>query len=144
MNSQLSILNSQFVTLRAVDKGIFVDGSMSLAALFNDELVGCIDLYNHDPIHRRAEVGIVVDKDHRRQGYGQAMLRALDTLCRDDLGLHQLYCDIVDSHAVSLHLFESCGYSRVGCMHDWVMVGEGYRDVIRLQKILHQQPVLPA
>ena len=136
-NSQFSTLNSQLpCSLRAVDKGCFVDGTLQLAALDGDQLVGCIDLYNYDPIHRRAEVGIVIDKAFRRQGYAHAALQALDILCRDTLKLHQLYCDIVASHTTSLHLFESNGYVRIGCMREWVQVGETYQDVIRYQKIL--------
>jgi len=124
------------VVLRAVNKGFFVDGRLQLAALAGDVLMGCIELYNYDPIHRRAEVGIVVDKAFRRQGYATAMLCALDRLGADSLHLHQLYCDIVSTHAVSLRLFERCGYLRAGCMQEWVIVGDRYCDVLRLQKIL--------
>ena len=106
--------NNNIISLRAAGKGIFVDGSMQLAALVDGELVGCIDLYNYDPIHRRAEVGIGVERSCRRKGYATAMLLELDKLCAHQLHLHQLYCDVVTSNTVSCHLFERCGYRQVG------------------------------
>lgn len=124
------------VELRAVEKGCFVDGSMQLAALVESQVVGCIDLYNYDPIHKRAQVGIVVKSDWRRKGCATSMLQALENLCCHDLHLHQLYCDVVDSNEVSLHLFVNSGYRQVGIMQEWVQIGEGYHDVYRLQKIL--------
>ena len=124
------------IALRAVDKGCFVDGQMQFAAMVDGQLVGCVDLYNYDPIHRRAEVGIVVKSGWRRKGCATAMLLALESLCRNSLHLHQLYCDVVASNGVSVHLFERCGYRRVGCMYEWVQVGEAYGDVYRFQKIL--------
>ena len=136
-NSQFSTLNSQLpCSLRAAGKGIFVDGSMQLAALVDGELVGCIDLYNYDPIHRRAEVGISVERSWRRKGYATAMLMELDKLCAHQLHLHQLYCDVVASNTVSCHLFERCGYRQIGVMQEWVVVNDEYRDVLRYQKIL--------
>lgn len=42
--------------------------------------VGCIDLYNYDPVNRRAAVGIMVATEHRRQGHALAMLHALEDL----------------------------------------------------------------
>lgn len=126
------------IALRAVEKGCFVDGSMQLAALVDDHIVGCVDLYNYDPIHCRAEVGIVVESRWRRKGCASAMLQALDVMCIHDLHLHQLYADVVATHAVSMHLFERCGYRAVGRMKEWVLVKDEYLDVVRFQKILKQ------
>ena len=109
---------------------------MQLAALVDGELVGCIDLYNYDPIHRRAEVGIGVERGWRRKGCATAMLEALDELCANQLHLHQLYCDVVDTNTVSIHLFARCGYRQVGILREWVLVNDKYHDVLRFQKFL--------
>ena len=52
----------------------------SLITHHSSLIVGCIDLYNYDPLNRRCAVGIMVSSGHRRQGYALAMLRALETL----------------------------------------------------------------
>jgi len=126
------------ITLRAVEKGCFVDGCMQLAALVDDQVTGCIDLYNYDPIHCRAEVGIVVESSWRRKGCATAMLHALEVMGVQNLRLHQLYADVVATNTVSVHLFEQCGYRQVGVMKEWVLVKDEYLNVVRLQKILKQ------
>ena len=125
------------VELRAADKGIFVDGAMQLAALCGGTLVGCVDLYNYDPVNERAEVGIVVDAAYRRQGMASSMLAELDALCRHTLALHQLYCDVAVCNEAALKLFERAGYRRAALLHQWVKVGDRYADVVRLQHLLN-------
>ena len=39
--------------------------------------IGCIDLYDFDPIHMRAGVGILLQKEFRKQGYAQEALQLL-------------------------------------------------------------------
>lgn len=124
------------VQLKAVNKGVFVEGRLSLAAFDGDKLVGCVDLFDHSPLHLRAEVGIVVSPPLRGKGYGAAMLRAVEKLARDTLRLHQLYCTIRTDNKVSLALFDGAGYERVGLLRDWVYEDGTYLDAIRMQKII--------
>lgn len=52
---------------------------------------GCVDIYDLDPVNRRAAVGVVVDPTCRGRGLA---LDALVALCRyvwSELGLHQLW-----------------------------------------------------
>ena len=41
------------------------------------EAVGIIDLMNFDPRHQRAELGIVIKKEHQHQGLAQLAIRLL-------------------------------------------------------------------
>ncbi len=96
---------------------------------------GCVDLYNYDPLNRRAAVGIMVANEFRRQGYGLAMLHALHELAASNFQLHTLYADIAATNSASIALFEKAGYSRCGLFHDWLVVKEIFVDSIRMQKI---------
>lgn len=96
---------------------------------------GCVDLYNYDPLNRRAAVGIMVANEFRRQGYGFAMLHALHELAVSNFQLHTLYADIAATNSASIALFEKAGYSRCGHFHDWLVVKEIFVDSIRMQKI---------
>lgn len=105
--------------------------------------VGCIDLYNYDPLNRRAAVGIMVSSDHRRQGHALAMLHALETLYStqtikqsSNQTIHTLYADIAATNAASLALFAKAGYTQCGHFRDWLLVGDRYIDSIRMQLIL--------
>ena len=40
----------------------------------NNTNIGCIDLYDFDPIHMRAGIGILLQKDYRKQGYAHEAL----------------------------------------------------------------------
>lgn len=125
------------IKLFPVDEGVFSEGQMRLAAMEDDTLVGCVDLYNYDPVHRRAEVGIVVVKQFRHQGVGAAILNQLTSFCATSLSLHQLYCDIAVVNDASLHLFEKCGYERCGYMREWISIDDEFVDSVRLQRILN-------
>lgn len=105
-------------------------GSLRLYAL----PYGCVDLYNYDPINRRAAVGIMVASEHRGRGYALAMLRSLEEMYKNSL--HQLYADIITSNIVSLHLFQKAGYTECGRFREWVMVDQEYVDTVRMQLIL--------
>lgn len=107
-------------------------GSLRLYAL----PYGCVDLYNYDPLNRRAAVGIMVSKDYRRQGYALAMLHALQELSTSNYQLHSLYADIAATNTASLALFEKAGYERCGHFRDWLAVDNRFIDSIRMQKLL--------
>lgn len=98
--------------------------------------VGCVDLFDFDPYHRRAGVGIIVDSQHRRQGIGLQMLYALDDFSRQHLQLHQLHCIISAGNLASLALFEKAGYVRCGTLSQWVFSSGHWIDAFTYQKIL--------
>ena len=98
--------------------------------------VGAIDLFEYDPLHQRAGVGILIHRsDDRGHGYATD---TLDTLCRyarERLRLHQLWCEIDPDNTASLRLFRRAGFAACGVKRDWQWSPEGYRDVTILQKI---------
>ena len=120
------------IELVAEDGAALSSGSLRLYAL----PYGCVDLYNYDPLNRRAAVGIMVSKEYRRQGYALAMLHALHELSTTNYPLHTLFADIAASNTASLALFLKAGYKECGHFHDWLVVNEKYVDSIRMQKIL--------
>ena len=97
---------------------------------------GTADLYDFDPYHLRAGVGILVDSAMRRQGIATAMLRQLATFAADNLHLHQLYCEIAASNDASLQLFAKAGFTQCGTRKQWYATANGYDDCIEMQTIL--------
>lgn len=98
--------------------------------------VGCVELYNYDPINRRAAVGLVVSNEYRHHGYGTAIIQALTSFCIHNTGLHQIYADITATNQPSIRIFQKNGYRLCATMHDWVVRGDGYVDTLRFQLIL--------
>ena len=96
--------------------------------------VGGIDLFDYDPIHQRAGLGILIaSAKDRRQGYAyQAILQMIE-YCRNVLFLYQLYCNIAVSNTVSIKLFEKAGFKITGSKKDWLRTKTGWEDELLLQ-----------
>ncbi|MBP5527310.1 MAG: GNAT family N-acetyltransferase [Bacteroidales bacterium] len=120
------------LTLVAEEEASLSSGNLKLYAL----PYGCIDLYNYDPLNKRAAVGIMVTSDYRRQGYALAMLRELQKLATNNYHLHTLYADIASINTASIALFRKAGYTQCGHFKEWLEYDSHYIDNIRMQLIL--------
>lgn len=101
------------------------------------EAVGLIDLFEYDPYHLRAGVGILIhDPSHRGRGYGADALALLCGYARETLLLHQLWCNVEADNTASLKLFRCAGFTKAGIKRHWNRTPEGWKDEIFLQKIL--------
>ena len=77
----------------------------------NKRPVGAIDLFDFDPYHHRAGIGILIaDHSDRRKGYAREALKTLMDYCSQVLHLHQIYCNIASGNTESMRLFESSGF----------------------------------
>lgn len=104
--------------------------------LQNDVLIGFIDLFEFNPQHLRAGVGLVItSKTHRGKGYAKDALHVFIKYCFDILNLHQLYCDIHEENTSSVQLFESCGFEKSGIKKDWNFKNGVYKSVLMFQLI---------
>ena len=97
--------------------------------------VGCIDIFDFDPYHQRAGMGIVIDADYRNQGIASEAIEATVDYGFHTLGLHQLYCNILENNPASLKLFQQQGFEIVGTKKDWVRTQNGWLDELILQRL---------
>ena len=115
---------------------LFTDRQLRLMIENRDrQVVGIVDICNFDPLHSRAEVGIVIDEAQRRKGIGRQALSLLESHCIHYLGIHQLFAYVDTANKPCRKLFTTCGYQECALLKDWMHTGKGYRDVIMLQKI---------
>ena len=92
--------------------------------------IGCIDLYNFDPIHKRAGVCIFIDTKYQRKGFAFEALTILKNYTRNFLHIHQLYCYIAIDNEASIHLFKKANFKEIGILKDWIKTyGKQYKDV---------------
>ncbi len=101
----------------------------------NAQVVGTVDLFDFEPLHRRAGVGIALQQDARGQGYGAEALHLLLAYAAQTLQLHQLYCTVAINNPRSMYLFESAGFQKVGTRKDWLRTPYGWVDVLEYQKV---------
>jgi diamine N-acetyltransferase len=91
--------------------------------------IGTIDIFDFDPFHRRAGVGILIaDEEYRRKGYATMALTGLIEYCFKTLQLHQLYCNILSENTDSMELFTKLGFVRSGIKKEWIRTAGGYAD----------------
>ena len=113
---------------------IYTDGQLRLMIESpQKEVVGIIDLFNFEPFHHRAEVGIVIAAPYRQKGIGQLALQLLMEHCFDFIGIHQLYAHIDVTNEASIRLFKKCGFEQCGYLKEWMRTGKNYRDVVIVQ-----------
>lgn len=96
--------------------------------------VGMVDLYEFDPFHQRAGIGIMIhDKENRKLGYATSAIQLMIDYCFETLGLNQVYCSVPSGNTGSRKLFEKLGFSQTGYRKDWLRRGNEWEDVVYFQ-----------
>lgn len=98
--------------------------------------VGCIDLFDFDPLHQRAGVGILIaDKDDRGKGYASEAMSLLIQYCFHSLHLHQIYSNVTVDNEDSVLLFQRHKFTITGIKKDWIRIGDAFVDELTLQLV---------
>lgn len=102
----------------------------------NSKCIGCIDLFDFDPHHKRAGVGILIaDKTERGNGHASAALALLTNYVFKTLGLQQLYCNVTADNEPSLKLFAKHKFETVGVKKKWINDGGVWKDECLMQLV---------
>jgi diamine N-acetyltransferase len=102
----------------------------------NEKAVGLIDVFDFEPNHKRAGVGIIIlNKEQRNKGFGGEAVLILCNYLFNVLGLRQIYANILEENVASLHLFKKLGFVEIGVKEDWIRVKNTFKNEILLQKI---------
>lgn len=100
------------------------------------ESVGIVDLMNFDPRHQRAELGIVIKNQYRRQGYAIATIEKITDYAHSVIHIHQVYAIVDSENIAAQRLFAKMGFSASSELTDWLYDGEKYRKALVLQLFL--------
>ena len=135
-------VNSDYSLVNVDDKGTQPvpspsSGDYSIVDAPGGKTVGAIDLFDFDPFHGRAGIGILVHHpDDRSKGFATAALRIMIRYSFEKLQLHQLYANILTDNEESLKLFLKAGFVLAGTKKDWVREGENWKDEHLLQLVI--------
>ena len=97
--------------------------------------VGMIDLFDFNPQHKRAGIGILIHPDYQQNGFASEALHLLIKYCFTHLQLHQLYANITADNKNSIHLFTKHNFNEIGVKKDWILSNNIYKDEILFQLI---------
>lgn len=93
----------------------------------DDIAIGAIDLFDFEPFHLRAGVGILIgDKKDRQKGYASEALEVIISYAGKVLLLKQLYCNITEDNKNSLELFIKKSFVITGQKKNWTKTQEGF------------------
>jgi len=100
-------------------------------------VLGFIDLFDFEPIHRRAGVGLLILESYRRKGVGKQALILLSSYAQNQLNIKTLFANIAIENAASIQLFQSLDYSKAGHKKDWNFYDGCFHDEYLYLKQLH-------
>lgn len=119
-------------------KSVYETGQLRLMIdlITEKATIGTIDIFDFDPFHKRAGVGILIaEEEYRHKGYATMALECLINYCFTTLQIHQLYCNIIGNNTESLELFKKAGFKQIGIKKEWIKSTNGYQDEIMFQLI---------
>ncbi|MDP4222246.1 MAG: GNAT family N-acetyltransferase [Bacteroidota bacterium] len=117
--------------LKNSHKNIYESGQLRLMVdhIEDKVTIGTIDIFDFDPFHKRAGLGILIAReDYRRKGYASMALKCVIDYCFRTLQLHQVYCNILSNNCESIELFRKIGFVESGIKKQWVKTPDGYLD----------------
>lgn len=101
----------------------------------NQQPIGTIDLFDFNPQHKRAGIGVLINPEYQKNGYASEALDLLINYCFSHLNLHQLYVNITDDNLNSLHLFQKKNFTKIGIKKDWIFSKGQFKNEVLFQLI---------
>ena len=99
------------------------------------EQIGLIDLFDFNPQHKRAGVGILIHPEYQKNGFASDALSILIKYSFSHLNLHQLYANITSDNSKSISLFTKHNFNKIGLKKDWILSDGNFKDEILYQLI---------
>lgn len=97
--------------------------------------IGMIDLFDFNPQHKRAGIGILIHPDYQGKGFANEALALVINYSFSYLNLHQLYANITSENRKSIGLFEKNNFNKIGVKKDWLFSEGKFKDELLFQLI---------
>ena len=97
--------------------------------------IGMIDLFDFNPTHKRAGIGILIHPEFQQNGFASEALSLLINYCFSILDLHQLFANITSDNSKSISLFTKHNFNKVGIKKDWILSEGKFKDEVLFQLI---------
>jgi diamine N-acetyltransferase len=116
--------------LEAINTDIYTTKQLRLVicACSNGKSIGLIDLFDFNPKHLRANVGMLIHADYRQNGYASEALKLLIDYAFTTLNLHQLACCLTPDNIASIKLFRKYGFILTGTKQEWLWLNDKWVD----------------
>lgn len=99
--------------------------------------VGMIDIYDYQPHHHRAGLGILVLPEFQGRGYASEAIKITSEYAFNNLNISNLYAFISTDNKASISLFKKQGFDKSGTLKRWLKTPNTYKDVFVFQLLKH-------
>lgn len=115
---------------------IYTSKQLRLMIQKDEKDIGTIELFDFEPTHLRAGVGIwIADESERQKGFAKEALQLLINYAFEQLQLKQVYCNISSHNKASINLFSGLDFMLVGVKKKWNKTQEGWQDELLFQRL---------
>lgn len=126
---------ARFISEQVYD--LYATRQMRLMVDVDNVAVGCVDIFDFEPLHRRFGIGILIYADeHRRRGYARRVIDVVKEYARNTLDLRQIWVTIDEDNPASVALFEGCGFTLSARRREWINRGGKFIDELEYQCFL--------
>lgn len=94
-------------------------------------LIGEVRLKNLRWFNRKAELSIIIDKDHQRDGFGKETLQHIIEYAFNKMNLHRLEAEALEFNETSVMLLEKIGFQLEGRLREAKYHNNKYWDILR-------------
>lgn len=94
--------------------------------------IGLIELVEINYIHRRAEIGIIIDPAFQDKGYATKATNLAMDYAFSVLNLYKVYLIVDKENTKALHIYKKLGFHIEGDLVDEFFINGKYRTVIRM------------
>lgn len=124
--------------IKTADRDIWESKELRLIIETTDgKAIGTVELFDFDPYHQRAGLGVMVfSEDDRQKGYASEAIELISDYALNEIGIYQLYANVAESNLASVGLFTKLGFEITGTKKNWIKIPDGWENEYLFQKIL--------
>lgn len=111
---------------------------LMICTINDNNVVGCVDMFDFNPYNMRCGIGIIIDTEYRGKGYATEAIGLMCNYLFKTIGIHSIYATMREKNMISQHIFTKCGFEQIGVRKDWIKIGDIFENEIFMQKIVHK------
>lgn len=138
-SNTLNPLSKDFIRqyISSSTQHILETGTMSLIIELKDSPptpLGHLVIYDYNPLHCRAGLGVYIAPEHRHNGYASEGILLATDYAFDLLRCHQVYAEVLTHNTASQMMLLALGFHHTATLARWQWVQGDYQDLYYYQK----------
>lgn len=130
-------------TLISIQNFIEMSQNQSVNAHFaisneTQDYLGTISLKNINLKDKHAEFAIVIPSHNQGLGYGSIALNLILKYAKEELSLHKIYLNVLDTNQAAIHIYEKFGFKQCGNFQDHIYRDGKYYSLLYFEKLIKE------